>query len=228
MSLACSAPGLDWAVSESAGGAGGMKNEPDSRDPVARAVALVQLFCKPHDFGAVRSVEPDAVPEPARTLLDHRSHMTVAMERFYGGDVRLRVVARSDDGGQLRPNAGWYAREILLETQAGEIVQHGIVRIDLANLDAATAEAIRDARRPLGRILIEAGMLRNVHGVKLLEITPGRHLRELFRLPGFRAVEAAAHAPVYGRVADIQLDGRPAVELLEIVVPAVSSSGRGG
>jgi hypothetical protein len=201
-----------------------MKSEPD-RDPVERAAALVQLFCSLDDFGVLRSAAPGEVPEPARSLLDHRSHMTVAMERFHGSDVRLRVVAKSGDGCGQRPNNGWYAREILLETEAGTIVQHGIVRIDLTHLDPEAAAAIREARRPLGRILIEAGMLREVHGVKLLEIMPGPHLRDLFRLTVPRSAETAEAMPVYGRVADIQLDGRPAVELLEIVAPAVSSLG---
>ena len=202
-----------------------MKSEPDPRDPVTRAAALVQMFCSLEDFGGLRSVTSGEVPEPARSLLDHRSHMTVAMERFHGGDVRLRVVARADDGRGQRPHNGWYAREILLETQAGAIVQHGIVRIDLTHLDPEAAAAIREARRPLGRILIEAGMLRDVHGVKLLEIMPGPHLQQLLRLTGPQATAVVPTAAVYGRVADIQLDGRPAVELLEIVAPAVSSLG---
>ncbi len=217
---------LGHAALESAGGASGMKSEPDSRDPVARAVSLVQLFCRLDDFGTLRSVPRSEVPEPARGLLDHRSHMTVAMERFHGGDVRLRVVARADNGPGHRPGEGWYAREILLETQSGKIVQHGIVRIDLANLGEATAMAIREARRPLGRILIEAGMLRDVHGVQLLEIVPGPHLQDLFRLTPYRSAGAAGATLVYGRVADIELDGRPAVELLEIVAPAVGALGR--
>ena len=202
-----------------------MKSEPDSRDPVARAAALVRLFCSLEDFGEFRSVAPGQVPEPARTLLDHRSHMTVAMERFHGCDVRLRVVAEADDRREHGPNDGWYAREILLETQAGRVVQHGIVRIDLTHLEPATAFAIRQARRPLGRILIEAGMLRDVHGVKLLEIMPGPHLQELLRITGPRPTVIAPAGAVYGRVADIQLDGRPAVELLEIVAPTAESLG---
>ena len=207
-----------------------MKSEPDSRDPVARATALVRLFCGLADFGECRSVTPEKVPEPARTLLDHRSHMTVAMERFHGCDVRLRVVAQADDGREHRPNDGWYAREILLETPAGKIVQHGIVRIDLTHLDAPTARAIREGRQPLGRILIEAGMLRDVHGVQLLEIMPGPHLQDLFRLTALGSAGIAlpagmARTPVYGRVADIQLDGRPTVELLEIVAPAAGPLG---
>ena len=217
--------GLGHAGLQSVGGTSGMKSEPDPRDPVARAVELVQLFCSLDDFGGLRSVAPGEVPEPAKSLLDHRSHMTVAMEQFHGGDVRLRVVARAGDGRGQLPNDGWYAREILLETEAGTIVQHGIVRIDLTHLDQDAAAAIREARRPLGRILIEAGMLREVHGVKLLEIVPGPHLQQLLRLAGSQASGIVPPAAVYGRVADIQLDGRPAVELLEIVAPAVSSSG---
>jgi hypothetical protein len=151
--------------------------------------------------------------------------MTVAMERFHGCDVRLRVVAEADDRREHGSNDGWYAREILLETQTGRVVQYGIVRIDLTHLEPATAFAIRQARRPLGRILIEAGMLRDVHGVKLLEIMPGPHLQELLRITGPRPTVIAPAAAVYGRVADIQLNGRPAVELLEIVAPTAESLG---
>jgi len=197
-----------------------MESKSDRCDPVARGTSLVQLFCSPEEFGVLRGIPPAEVPEPDRTLLDHRSHMTVAMERFHDGLVQLRVVAKASD--QLVSGAAhrdWYAREILLENSRGELVQYGIVRIDLTHLDAATAEAIRAARRPLGRILIEAGMLREVNGVKLLEVLPGPHLLTLL---GSGAAGSAAVAPLrrlYGRVADIQLDGRPAVELLEIVVP---------
>jgi len=191
-----------------------MTRASESRDPVTRAAALVRLFCGLGDFGALHSVGAEQVPEPARTLLDHRSHMTVAMERFHGCDVRLRVVAEAVDSQERGSNRGWYAREILLEKPSGDVVQHGIVRIDLTHLDAPTAGAIREGRRPLGRILIEAGMLRDVHAVRLLEVAVGPHLRELLRLPD-------TVVQLYGRVADIELDGRPAVELLEIVVPAV-------
>lgn len=199
--------------------------------PTDRAESLVRLFCRPDEFGVLRSVEPSEVPAPARTLLDHGSHMTVAMERFHGGDMRLRVVAVAGGdphgsmgkaGDQSRDPARPYAREILLETQAGRVVQFGIVRIHMEHLDPTTAAKIREAGRPLGRILIDAGMLREVQAVSLLEIVPRRHLRELFGMPqlGESATDNPVPSqPVYGRVADIRLDGRPAIELLEIVAP---------
>jgi len=194
-----------------------MNSKTEQPDPVVRATALVQLVCAPAEFGLITSVPADQVPEPARTLLDHRSHMTVAMEQFYGGEVRLRVVARLSEQPAAPPNNDWYAREILLETEGGTIVQHGIVRIDLTHLAATTAAEIRAARRPLGRILIEAGMLREVHGVSLLRVVPGPHLRNL--LDRQAGEDPATVDSLYGRVAAIELDGRPAVELLEIVVP---------
>jgi hypothetical protein len=170
---------------------------------VARGRDLVSLFHPDiASFGNLRFAAPEQVPEAARQLLDHRSHMTVAMERRHG-PVRLRVVDRGEDP------SGRYAREILLLRADGRVVQHGVVRIDLRLLAAETAAAIRAEAIPLGRILIDAGLLRDVHDVALLEIEPGPHLRRLF----------GTAAPTHGRVATIDLDGVPAVELLEIVAP---------
>jgi chorismate-pyruvate lyase len=141
--------------------------------------------------------------------------MTVAMERWCGGQVGLEVVATRftpalDSGGH-----GLYAREILLTRGWGAVVQHGIVRIDLSLLDVETVAAILAAKVPLGRILIDANLLRDVHDVGLLEVVPGPHLRRLFG-------PAAAKAPrTFGRVAEISLGGRPAVELLEIAAPGL-------
>ena len=171
---------------------------------VARGRDLVSLFHPDAAaFGDLRLVAAEQVPDAPRRLLDHRSHMTVAMERLHG-PVRLQVVDRGEDP------SGRYAREILLLRADGRVVQHGIVRIDLRRLATETAAAIRGEAIPLGRILIEAGLLRDVHDVCLLQIDPGPHLRRLF---------GADAAPSYGRVATIDLAGVPTVELLEIVAP---------
>lgn len=171
------------------------------RNAAARAADLVGLFVAPAaDFGTLTEVPAERVPEPYRSLLDHASHMTVAMERHHGGPVTLRVVAESAGPGAA------YAREILLAGPGGGVVQHGIVRIDLAAVDSGTAARIRAATAPLGRILVEAGALCEVGDVGLVEVVPGPHLR---RLLGPRST--------FGRVATIGVGGRPAIELLEIV-----------
>ncbi len=186
-------------------------------DSVARALELVCLFADPGpSFATFRSVDRAEVPEPARTLLDHTRHMTVAMEAHHGAPLGLRVVARARDLGAAEGGNPWYAREILLLSPQGVPVQYGIVRINLAHVDAPTAAAIRAAKIPLGRVLINAGLLREVHGVRLLEVRPGPRLASLF---GGLPVPGVPSAPTYGRVAEISLGGHPAVELLEVVVP---------
>lgn len=171
-------------------------------DAAARAASLSSLFAAPERFGTLRSVAPERVPEPHRRLLDHHSHMTVAMERFHGEPVSLRVVAACPPSATDEA----YAREILLLDPRGRPVQYGIVRIDLTLVPAEVAARIRAADTPLGRVLIAAGVLCDVQNVQLLDVTPGPHLAELI-----------GPQPTFGRVASIAVAGRAAVELLEIV-----------
>lgn len=180
-----------------------------ARSAEARARDLVDIFhADPATFGSIMAVPAERVPEGPRRLLDHGSHMTVAMERFHGGPVTLEVVARRPDA------AGRYAREILLAGPDGRIVQHGIVRIDLERLGPEPAALVRAEQTPLGRILLAAGLLCDVHDVALVEIAPGPHLRGLFG--------SSAAATTFGRVAEIGVAGSPAVELLEIVAPGTT------
>ncbi|MCE9630102.1 MAG: hypothetical protein K8S94_05195 [Planctomycetia bacterium] len=180
---------------------------PEAGDPVQRAAALVSLFCPvAGEFGHWSATVPDAVPEVPRRLLDHRGHMTVTMEREHRCPLTLRVVAE-----RTSPTDGRYSREILLVRPDGRVVQHGIVRIDLAALDASTADAIRSRSLPLGRILVDAGLLCDVQHVALLRFNPGPHLSQLF---------GGVADKTFGRVAAIDVGGRPAIELLEIVAPA--------
>jgi hypothetical protein len=171
-----------------------------SPDSAARGSALVSLFSTAEAFGTMRPVVAEQVPHPHRELLDHHSHMTVAMERFHGQPVSLRVVATRP------PTDPVYSREILLLDSQGRPVQYGIVGIDLALVATEVAARIRAADTPLGRVLIEAGALCDVQQVELLEIAPGPHLAGLIG-PGH----------TFGRVATIAVAGRSAVQLLEVV-----------
>lgn len=176
------------------------------RSAVERAAELISIFHdNPQAFAGLEEVAASAVPEPYVGLLAHNSHMTVAMERFHGGPVSLRVVA---EGGRAESSTeDAYAREILLANGDGKVVQYGIVRIDLSPLPALARDRILQKREPLGRILIESGVHRDVQAVELVHLAPSSAFAGLLEADG----------PTYGRVAEMRINGRPAVELLEVV-----------
>ena len=175
--------------------------------PIPDLMELVGLFYeRSADLAAFAPIAVCDLPEPYRGLLAHDQHMTVTVERFHGCPVDVRVL-------EYKSSPPHYARKILLARQSdGAIVQFGIVRIDLEQVDAATRDEILARRKPLGRILIEHNVLREVELVDLWRVEPGPDLSRLLGL--------ATPETTYGRTALIHCNGQPAVELLEIVLPA--------
>jgi chorismate-pyruvate lyase len=168
--------------------------------------ALVALFYDtPDPLGEFELVEPDAMPEGAATLLAHENHMTVTVERFHHSPVDVEVLDK-------RITPSHYARKILLRKQSdSQVVQYGIMRVNFEYFSDAVRQEIEDESTPLGRILIQHQVLRDVQLDRLWEIVPGGELRKLFGLENNR--------PVFGRTAIIFCNGEPAIELLEIVTP---------
>jgi chorismate-pyruvate lyase len=105
-----------------------------------------------------------------------------------------------------------YSRKILLKRQSDQrVVQFGIVRLALETLEKPARDEILSQRTPLGRVLIEHGVMRAVQLLGLWEVVCGRELADCFGIePG--------HV-TYGRTALIYCNSEPAIELLEIVAP---------
>lgn len=167
---------------------------------------LVALFySRGEELGQFDEVDSHDLARDYRMLLAHDSHMTVTVERFHNGPVDVRVL-------ETKVSDTHYARKILLARQSdGGIVQFGIMRLDLSCLSPAVRREVESQRTPLGRILIQHNVLREVHLTKLWRVTPGDELRQIFQMqPG---------QVTYGRTAVIHCDGEPAIELLEIVSP---------
>lgn len=147
------------------------------------------------------------LPSPYNKLLNHHAHMTVTVESHHGDRVDVDVHRhhrRQDSQGD------WYVREITLKTHtSGKVVQYGIVRLNVNALDRNVWERIESQETPLGRVLIEHNVLREVALCELWEIKAGPALAEfLGSEPG---------DTLYGRTALIYCDGEPAIELLEVV-----------
>lgn len=185
-----------------------MNRPTDAPEPAVDLPQMLSLFYREDQtelLGRFESIEAEAIPEPHRSLLDHHSHMTVAVESHFGSPVDVEIVRSTKDNE-------WYAREILLRSQADQtIVQYGIVRLRYGLLAPSVWDEIEGGKKPLGRVLIEHEVLRQVELVGLWQVQCGRNLARHFNV--------AEDTRTFGRTARIFCDEEPAIELLEIVRP---------
>lgn len=173
------------------------------------------------------TVPADGVPQPQRDLLAHENHMTVTLEAHHGGAVDVVVLDRVASDRH-------YARKILLrraESGGGDaravapVVQFGLVLFDLRFASPQARLEILGERTPLGHILIRHRRLRRISTHSLLEIEPDAEMRRHF---GLRESGAGDPTRVFGRLATIFCDERPAVELLEVLPPGPAAIAPGG
>ncbi len=170
---------------------------------------LEQFYRDPPGHAQLGEFEPVLnAPPPYNALLDHHKHMTVTVESHYDEKVDVHV-HRCDR------HENWYSREITLVTkETGRIVQYGIVRLNVDTLDGEVWRRIESQSVPLGRVLIEHNVLREVQLVGLWRIKAGPSLAAMLRVQ--------VGETVWGRTALIYCDGEPAIKLLEILSPTQS------
>jgi chorismate-pyruvate lyase len=167
------------------------------------AARLATLFYVDlNELGRFEPILVDALPDDYRSLLAHHDHMTVALEAFHNSLVDVHTLAEWRDEAS-------YARCSLLSRQSDRaVVQFGIMRIWLTDLPAAAQDEITSKKSPLGRVLIRHNVLREVELIRLWRIVPGPELQLHLKLTN--------ETPIYGRTAQILVDERPTVQLLEI------------
>ena len=176
--------------------------DPFTTDPSS----LVSLFFPSCEaVGRFEAIAHQDTPPPFQQLLSHDHHMTVTLESFLNMPVTVSVLAVNRQGSI-------YSRNSLLHRQSdGMPVQFGIVRLHLHLLEPHIRAPIEEERTPLGRILIQHEILREVELSQVYRVACGPKLAEGLR--------AAPGQITYGRTALIHCHAEPAVELLEIVAP---------
>jgi chorismate-pyruvate lyase len=169
------------------------------------AAELFHLFPNVDDRPEIQPIPSSDIPEPYRSLLVHTQHMTVTVEGFYSQAVDVRVLASSLSGSE-------YSRKILLQLRdTGEVVQFGIVLIDLNRVSDRVRREIVEEQTPLGRVLIQNGVMRHIEPAGYLKVEPN---------PGFcQLMGIEQPTTTYGRLGLIHTDGQPAIEVLEILAP---------
>ncbi len=179
-------------------------------DPGKRRCVSIQemvsiFYSDSTQLGEFQRVDREHVPDIYRSLLSHTKHMTVTVEEHHHDRVEVEVL-RSDFVGDH------YRREILLHTHTDQkVVQYGIVRLNTKFLSEGPRQEILEQKKPLGRVLIEHDVLREIQLFDLLEVRCGPVLAGLFGVP--------ERTVTYGRTALLHCDNEPAIELLEIVTP---------
>lgn len=156
-------------------------------------------------FANVEHIPSSQTPEPYKSMLVHEHHMTVTMEKYHDSSVDVRILDRQLDGDK-------YDRLIVLEkTGTDTVVQFGAVRFNFEYVTQAVRDEILAGETPLGRVLINHNVLRNIDLGAILRINAGPMLATELQMP--------EGAETYGRMATIFCNSRPAVDLLEISAP---------
>lgn len=160
------------------------------------------------ELGRFEPVTPSEMPARERMLLAHNEHMTVTLEKASQGPVAVRAL------DEWRDESSYARNSLLTRQQDGAVLQFGIMRIWLRDLPDSVQEEIAVKRLPLGRVLVDHNLLREVELITLWRIAPGPELRR--HLPGASGGNGQL---IFGRSAQILVDERPTVQMLEIVAP---------
>ncbi len=173
--------------------------------PIPTADDLYALFPAGTDRPGFTPVAPEEMPEPYRSLLVHTHHMTVTVEGFYGQPVTVAVLDHVRCGDV-------YGRKILLSLkETGEVVQFGMIEVDLAALSESVRAEIVAGKTPLGRVLIENDVLRSIRPLGFYRVELDAAMCTWF---GLKEPQTT-----YGRLGVIFTGDRPAIEVLEILAP---------
>ena len=149
------------------------------------------------------------IPQPYRYLLVHTKDMTSTLERFYQARTQLQLLNSAT-------NNGVYQREVLLTLDPTNApVEFGAIAIQLPLFPPEAAEAVVDARQPLGAILQEHGMPFVSRPKAFIRVLPDE------AISGVLGLEQPAE--MYGRCnALYDPTGRTLADIVEILPPVVN------
>jgi chorismate-pyruvate lyase len=151
----------------------------------------------------VRAIAPDDIPLPYRSLLVHRTDMTITLERHFGGRVALRPLATFLHGP-------WYFRRVLLAQEyTGRPVEMGAIRIRIQSFPARIQKQILKNDVPLGRLLRDGGVDYESRPVMFLAVTPNPEMMGVFWMREPKTL--------YGRRTEMIRNGAKIGDIVEVL-----------
>lgn len=154
-----------------------------------------------------RTVAPDQIPQPYRSLLVHERDMTRTLEQFHGRPIHLEVLNRLHDGGDN------YWREVILRLDGtNQPVELGAIRIHLGHFPEPWRTRVLEEHIPLGAILNSSGMAYTSRPTNWLEFECDDFIQRVFHLD--------SKPRLYGR-SNMLRDpaGRVLADIVEILPP---------
>jgi chorismate-pyruvate lyase len=151
-------------------------------------------------------IEAGSIPQPYRSLLVHKTDMTLTLERHFGGRVALRPLATFSSGL-------WYFRRVLLaQENTGRPVEMGTIRIKVGAFSDRIRGQILKNDVPLGRLLREGGVKFDSRPRAFLAVTPNPEMMGVFWMREPRTL--------FGRRTEIMQDGAKIGDIVEVLPPA--------
>ena len=158
------------------------------------------------------AVQPDAIPEPMRSLLAHNRDMTSTLEQHHGDGIHLRVLSLGHDAKTLR-------REVVLCRDRDNVpVEFGATLAWLEAFEEPWRSQIVASRRPLGGILNASGKAYTSRPSAFLRVRPDGFLRVSLGFQG--------DPDLYGRQNTLRTwEGNVIASILEILPPPTTTDG---
>jgi chorismate-pyruvate lyase len=151
----------------------------------------------------VKAIDPDDIPSPYRSLLVHRTDMTLTLERHFGGRVALRPLATFLHGP-------WYFRRVLLAQEyTGRPVEMGAIRIRVPAFPARIQKQILKNDVPLGRLLRDGGVDYESRPTVFLSVTPNPEMMGVFWMREPKTL--------YGRRTEMIHEGAKIGDIVEVL-----------
>ena len=151
----------------------------------------------------VSAIDPDDIPLPYRSLLVHRTDMTLTLERHFGGRVALRPLATFLHGP-------WYFRRVLLAQEyTGRPVEMGAIRIRIPGFPARIRKQILENDVPLGRLLRDGGVDYESRPTVFLAVVPNPEMMGVFWMREPKTL--------YGRRTEMLHNGNKIGDIVEVL-----------
>jgi hypothetical protein len=161
---------------------------------------------------SARVIDPSEIPDEVRPLLQHHRDMTGTLEDHHRCRLLIRLMS-------LRVDDRWYLRRVLLSrADTGRPVAMCAARLDLnvattggPLLPEPVRATIRAAEVPLGRVLIDNGLLYSSVARAFLDVTPNSEMLGVFWMREPRRL--------FGRQTEMTLRGTKLGDIIEVLAP---------